>query len=170
MRRTDPRATLARMPSRPHADIRRATRADLDALVALEETTFDSDRISRAQWRRHIDSGSATVLVAESTSGSVDAAAMVFYRRNARNARLYSLAVGAHARGSGFGSALLAAAEMDARGHGCAAMQLEVRVDNPAALALYERRGYTRVARLRGFYEDGADAWRYAKSLTCVTS
>lgn len=158
------------MSPHPTVRIRRAARADLDALLALEETIFDSDRISRPQWRRHIDSVSATVLVGESATGGIDAAAVVFYRRSAPGARLYSLAVGAHARGSGLGGALLAAAEADARDHDCASMQLEVRVDNPAAIALYERHGYTRVARLAGFYEDGADAWRYTKPLTSVTS
>jgi len=169
LRRADPRATLACMPHYPHAAIRRADRTDVDALLALEEATFDSDRISRAQWRRHIGSGSATVLVT-GDPGRIDAVAVVFYRHNARSARLYSLAVGAHARGSGLGGALLAAAEADARLHGCASMRLEVRIDNPAAIGLYERRGYSRLARLAGFYEDGTDAWRYAKSLTTVTS
>lgn len=148
--------------------IRRATRADVDALLALEEATFDSDRISRAQWRRHIESSSAAVFVG-GTPVRVDAAAVVFYRRNARTARLYSLAVGSHARGTGLGGALLASAETDARTRGCTSMRLEVRSDNPAAIALYERRGYRRIARLPGFYEDDADGWRYVKVLTTVT-
>ena len=147
--------------------IRRATPADLDALLALEETTFAGDRISRAQWRRHIASDRAAVLAA-GPPGKVHGAAVVFYRRNSRNARLYSIAVGPHARGAGLGGALLAAAEADARARGRVAMTLEVRVDNPSAIALYERRGYVSVKRLPRFYEDGADAWRYAKSLTIV--
>lgn len=147
---------------------RRATRADVDALLALEEATFDGDRISRAQWRRHIDSDSAAVFVTGNSS-RVDAAAVVFYRRNAHAARLYSLAVGAHARGTGLGGALLTAAETDARRRGCTTMRLEVRTDNASAIALYERRGYTRIARLPAFYEDGADGWRYTKGLTTVT-
>lgn len=146
------------------ATIRRATPADVAGLLALEEATFDSDRISRAQWRRHIANSSASVLVSGQPD-HVDAAVVVFYRRNVRSARLYSLAVGAHARGSGVGGALLAAAEADARARGCDSMRLEVRIDNPAAIALYERRGYARVAQLPHFYEDGADAWRYVKPL-----
>lgn len=148
--------------------IRRATPADLDALLALEEATFACDRISRAQWRRHIASDSVAVLVA-GPPGKVDGAAVVFYRRNARNARLYSIAVGTRARGTGLGGALLNAVEADARTRGRAAMTLEVRVDNPSAIALYERRGYLPVKRLPRFYEDGTDAWRYAKPLTTVT-
>lgn len=148
--------------------IRRATRADVDALLALEEATFDGDRISRAQWRRHIGSSRAAVFVG-GTSGTVDAAAVVFYRRDTHAARLYSLAVGTQARGTGLGGALLAMAETDAAARGCTTMRLEVRTDNASAIALYERRGYTRIARLPGFYEDGADGWRYTKGLTTVT-
>lgn len=150
------------------AKIRRASPADLDSLLALEEAAFDVDRISRTQWRRHIGSATATVLVS-GEAGIIDAAALVFYRRNARVARLYSLAVGAHARGNGLGGALLAAAEADARARCCHVIQLEVRPDNPAAIALYERRGFRRVGHLPHFYEDGTDAWRYAKTLTTVT-
>jgi ribosomal protein S18 acetylase RimI-like enzyme len=150
------------------APIRRATRDDVDALLALEEASFDSDRISRTQWRRYIGNDSTTVFVG-GTPGKVDAAAVVFHRRNSRAARLYSLAVGAHARGTGLGGALLAAAEADARARGCTSMRLEVRVDNPPAIALYERRGYARIARLPRFYDDGGDGWRYVKGLTTVT-
>ncbi|HEX7371082.1 MAG TPA: GNAT family N-acetyltransferase [Rhodanobacteraceae bacterium] len=153
------------MPPLPR--IRRAIRADLDALLALELATFTSDRISRAQWRRHIASTRAAVLV-HGEPGRIDAAAVVFYRRGSRKARLYSLAVHAKTRGSGLGGTLLAAAEADASARACDAMHLEVRVDNTAAIALYERRGYARMARLTHFYEDGTDAWRYAKRLTAV--
>ena len=155
------------MPTAAPVPIRRATRADLDALLALEEATFAGDRIRRAQWRRHIASATATVLIGGGP-GVVEGAAVVLYRRNARSARLYSLAVAAHARGKGFGGALLTAAEVDARARSCDWMRLEVRIDNPAAIALYQRHGYARIARLPRFYEDGADAWRYAKALATV--
>lgn len=148
----------------PAARIRRATRADLDALCALEKATFTSDRISRAQWRRHVASASGTVLVG-SLGGGVDAAAVVFYRRGSRSARLYSLAVDARARRTGLGRALLAAVEADARTRGCTTMRLEVHDGNVAAIALYEHLGYRRGRKLPRFYEDGADGWRYVKPL-----
>jgi ribosomal protein S18 acetylase RimI-like enzyme len=150
-----------------HTPIRRAAPADLDGLLALEQATFAGDRISRAQWRRHIAGTSANVLVAGACR-CVDGAAVMFYRRGSRSARLYSLAVHDRARGAGLGAALLAAAEADARARGCTTLRLEVNTGNAAAIALYERRGYRRGAREPHFYEDGADAWRYAKSLTPV--
>lgn len=148
------------MPAR----LRRAIPADLDSLVALEASSFDHDRVSRAQFRRHIASASAEVLVAEEL-GQVHGGALLFFRRGAKKARLYSIAVAHVARGHGLGAALLNAAERDARDRGCTAMQLEVRTDNAAAIALYEKHGYRRRQRVPGFYENGMDAWRYEKQL-----
>jgi ribosomal-protein-alanine N-acetyltransferase len=144
--------------------VRKAAAEDLDALVVLECATFEADRISRAQWRRHIASDTACVLVA-GPRGSVGGAAVVFHRRNSRRARLYSLAVAEASRGRGLAKALLAAAEAEALRRGCSALDLEVRTDNRAAIALYEQRGYRRAARLPAYYEDGADGWRYARNL-----
>lgn len=148
--------------------VRKATGDDLSALVTLEVATFHSDRISPAQWRRHIASDSACVLVA-GTKGRIDGAVVMFRRRRSSRARVYSLAVAAAARGRGVASALLAGAEAEALRRGCDTLYLEVRTDNRAAIALYERRGYRRMDRRVAFYEDGADAWRYAKALTTVT-
>lgn len=152
------------MPGTRTSAIRQAVRTDVDALAKLEEATFAGDRISRRQWRRHIDSDNAGVWVAGSP-GHVDAAAVVFYRHASKHARLYSLAVRMERRGEGLASALLAEAERDARRRGCDSVRLEVRVDNAAAIELYEKHGYARTGRLPGFYEDGADAWRYRKPL-----
>jgi ribosomal protein S18 acetylase RimI-like enzyme len=144
--------------------IRRARPSDLDALVALEEASFDHDRVSRAQFRRHLVSESAFVLVAEER-GRLLGAALLFFRRGAQAARLYSIAIAQAARGQGLGAALLDAAEREARKRGRRAMRLEVRTDNTPALALYEKRGYVRRRREPAFYANGMDAWRYEKPL-----
>jgi ribosomal protein S18 acetylase RimI-like enzyme len=144
--------------------IRRAAPADLDALVALERHAFATDHLSRRQYRKHIGSDSAVVLAAVDRSGLLGKA-VVFFRRNSRVARLYSIAVAHAARGRGLGEALLSAAERAALGHGCKRLRLEVRQDNASAIRLYERLGYQRFGAYPGFYEDGADAWRYEKIL-----
>jgi len=144
--------------------IRRATPADLDALVALERAAFTTDHLSPRQYRTHLRSSSAIVLAAVDAPRLLGKA-VVFFRRNSDIARLYSIAVADAARGRGIGEALLKAAETAARRHGAQRMRLEVRQDNGAAIRLYERLGYRRFGRYDGFYEDGADAWRYEKGL-----
>ena len=149
---------------RPATRVRRATSADLDDLVALEQATFALDRMSGRQWRRHLDSPSADVLVAVRERRLVGAA-VVFRRHGSDIARLYSIAVAAGERGGGAGRALLAAVERTARRHGCRRLRLEVRSDNVAAQRLYERAGYRAFGVHATYYEDGADARRYEKRL-----
>jgi ribosomal protein S18 acetylase RimI-like enzyme len=143
---------------------RLATRADLPALLALEQATFDEDRLSARSFRHLIAAPSAELIVAEA-GGELLGYALLLFRRGATTARLYSLAISLRARGRGLGSGLLEQAERGATGHGCRALRLEVRVDNGIAIGLYERRGYRRFGQIAGFYEDGADAWRYEKPL-----
>lgn len=143
--------------------IRSATLSDLTALVTLEQLSFDGDRMTRAQYRRHLDSESAEVLVAvqsdqgDETRGS----AVVFFRRRSNVARLYSLAVMPQARGAGIGVALVHSAVALAERRGCHALRLEVRCDNGPAITLYERGGFRPIGRRIAYYEDGADALRY---------
>ena len=147
----------------PYA-VRRAGPADLDALVALEQASFSYDRMSPRQFRRHLASPSAAVLLAEDAHMLLGSA-LLFFRRGSALARLYSLATAAAARGRGIGKALLQAVEAEAQYRGATRLRLEVRHGNTAAIQLYERQGYQRIATLVGYYDDGAAAWRYEKSL-----
>ena len=52
------------------------------------------------------------------------------------------------------GKQLLQRIETCALEHDCAYLRLEVRTDNPAAIALYERNGYRRFALIHDYYED----------------
>ncbi|MEI7035241.1 GNAT family N-acetyltransferase [Fulvimonas yonginensis] len=152
-------------PSVPPLRVRTAVPADLPALVTLEQSAFAGDRLSRAQYRRHLASPSALVLAADAPGIALLGSALVFFRTGSVRARLYSIATAPAARGRGVGAALLDAAEHAAWARGCRAMRLEVRVDNAAAIALYERAGYRRIGGYPAYYDDGADAWRYEKVL-----
>ncbi len=76
-------------------------------------------------------------------------------------AQLLNLSVVAEARREGLGSTLLRRFLDDAARLGAEQVFLEVRVGNAAAIALYERMGFVRVARRREYYPQGpADAVR----------
>jgi ribosomal protein S18 acetylase RimI-like enzyme len=145
--------------------IRPAKPADLDALLALEQSAFTTDHLSRRQYRHHLTNPNAAVLVARGAAGVLGKAVLFF---NARHdiARLYSIAVGEAARGMGLGAALLAAAEREAKRRGRGRMRLEVSQGNEGAVRLYERHGFRRIGERQGYYENGEHAWRYEKALT----
>lgn len=145
------------------ARIRLATRDDLAALLALE-ALFPSDRMTRASWRRFLASTSATALVLVERR-AVIGNLLLLTRRGSAKARIYSVIVAPAARGRGLGEALVRRAEAEASRRACTALSLEVRADNPAARALYAKRGYAEVARLPQYYQDGAEGLRLCKQL-----
>ncbi|WP_165418551.1 GNAT family N-acetyltransferase [Dyella amyloliquefaciens] len=153
------------MPATAAVRVRRAELSDLDDLVALEESSFATDRLSREQYRRHLDSETAQVLVASANHRRFLGTAVVFFRKGTKVARLYSIATHAEARGKGVGSALLEASEQLAKRRRCKVLRLEVRTDNNDAIRLYERLGYVRIGHYEHYYGDGADAWRYEKKV-----
>src|SRR5215468_7172471 len=150
----------------PLADVRvrKAERADLDALIELEHRVFATDRLSRRSLQRFLSSPTAEVIVAEQ-GARLAGSAIVLFRPRSLIARLYSLAVAPQMGGRGIAPMLLAAAEAAALARGCRALRLEVHVTNHAAIARYRKSGYREFGRLRKYYEDGGDALRFEKRL-----
>ncbi len=149
--------------------IRAAKRADLDALVDLEEHVFATDRLSRQSLRRLLKSRSGRVLVAE-TGGRLAGAAVVLLRRRTSVARLYSIGVVPPMSGRGVAVALLRAVERLAAARKCRCIRLEVHEDNTAAISRYRKSGYWQFGCHAAYYEDGGDALRFEKPLQVRTS
>jgi ribosomal-protein-alanine N-acetyltransferase len=148
----------------PAFSIRPARPEDLPGLLELEQASFTGDRLSQRQYRHHLAHPRNRLLVA-ARGREILGSTLVFLRAGSDLARLYSIAVAERARGHGLGAALLAAAERAARAGGARRMRLEVRSDNPPALALYLSRGYRVFAERAGYYEDGCSALRLEKTL-----
>jgi len=147
-----------------HADIRPARATDIDTLVSIENSVFDTDRISRRAFRSHLASGTASLLVSEK-DGAIAGYALLLYRKGGKTARLYSIAVANGHASAGVGRGLLAAAEKAAAARGCPILRLEVREDNARAVDLYRRSGFRPIGRRENYYEDGAPALRFEKHL-----
>ena len=85
----------------------------------------------------------------------------VLARVAGEEAEILTLAVAPEKRGQGLGGALLRAAIIKAQELGAQTLFLEVGADNPSALALYARLGFTKVGMRKGYYASasgGADA------------
>ncbi len=144
--------------------VRAAVLDDLDAITRLEYDSFPEDRVSRRSLRYFLTAPHRPVLVA-TIDDEIAGYALVALRKGGRAARIYSIAVDARFARRGVGSALLQACEKYARLHGRAALTLEVRYDNAAAIALYEKSAFHLFGEHSDYYADGATALRYRKAL-----
>ena len=144
--------------------IRRATLADLDALVDIEDRAFEIDRFSRRSFRYLLTKANAETLVIENR-GKVVAYAMLLFNIGTSLARLYSIAVDSKMLGKGLGKQLLKALEKTAIEHDCITLRLEVRKDNKRAINFYTKLGYKPCGHIDDYYEDHMPALRYEKNL-----
>lgn len=144
--------------------LRLATAGDVAQLVALENASFDSERLSPRSFRHFVRSASADLIVA-TRKDQVCGYALVLYRRGTSVARVYSIAVAEDMRGHGLGEALMNECEEQSRRRDALFLRLEVRPDNAVAIRFYERLGYRAFGRILDYYEDHADALRLEKSL-----
>ena len=152
-------------PPQAAVRIRPAGIEDLGALVRLENESFESDRLTRRQFRYMMTRARARTLLAEDAAGSLLGYVLVLFSKGTSVARLYSIAVDREARGQGVGRALVGAAEATAWEQDRAYMRLEIRRDNLASQALFEGLGYRRFGVLSDYYEDHMEALRYEKAL-----
>lgn len=144
--------------------VRPARGEDLDAIHRLETRCFTLDAQSRRSLRHLLTRAHAAVWAAE-RGGEVVAYAALLFRRGARSARLYSIAVAPEARGGGAARALLATAEKEARTRGCRRLRAEVRRGNAASRGLFAAAGYRETAVLPGYYPGREAGIRLQKDL-----
>ncbi|WP_082879454.1 GNAT family N-acetyltransferase/peptidase C39 family protein [Methylomonas methanica] len=144
--------------------VRPAQSADLEGLVALENASFATDKLSRRSFRHWLSSDHRALLLAE-WAGLVAGYILIIYHPGTRLARIYSLAVAPQLRGNGIAKTLMMAGEQAARDDGRLYLRLEVSVDNTPAIRLYEALGFQKFGLYRDYYQDHKDALRYQKRI-----
>jgi ribosomal protein S18 acetylase RimI-like enzyme len=145
--------------------IRLARWADADTIAALSRVEIEhglSWSWTPGRVRRAIVDRSTNVIVA--MDGDALAGFGVMAYRDAA-AHLSLFAVAPDWRRCGIGTALLAWLEKVARVAGLAAIRLEARRDNEAALLFYDRHGYTVKAEIVGMYQGLEDGVKLEKRL-----
>lgn len=148
----------------PTFNLRQAVLTDLNQLVELENHCFTEDRMQRQHFRALLNKTSADIYIAESNQ-QIIGAAIVLFRKNSTQARIYSLAVHPTHRRSGVAERLCTALEKNAIKRGCETIVLEVRKQNLPAIHFYQKNHYEIFATYVKFYEDGMDALRMKKYL-----
>ncbi len=138
--------------------LRAARAADLEALVAFEDTVFADDphRIVRRQWQALLRQPGAVIVAA----APGELLGVIVLALRGRVLRIQSIGVAAAARRRGVGATLLELAARRGRRLGCSAVRLEVAAGNQPARALYAAHGFLEVDCLPGYYGRGRDGLR----------
>jgi ribosomal-protein-alanine N-acetyltransferase len=150
----------------PGVRLRAITKADMPAIMALEQDLFPEDAWTPEMFAGEFSQPASRrlYLVAEEGNALVGYAGMMF--TGGTQADVVTLAVDPARWGEGTGSALLSALVDAAAGRGCTEVLLEVRQDNPRARRLYLRHGFTEIGIRRGYYQpSGVDAVVMRKEL-----
>lgn len=142
----------------PAVGLRDAESHDLDAIMALESTTFVSDAWSREMMAAELVAPHTRYLVA-TVAERVIGYAGLSAPRGAEQADIQTIAVEPTHRSLGVGAILLQRLLDEARARGAHEVLLEVRADNPDAQRLYDRHGFAAIAVRPNYYQpDAVDA------------
>jgi ribosomal-protein-alanine N-acetyltransferase len=134
---------------------------------ALDMACFERPfRFTRGAMRRFAEAAKALVVMAEEDDTLAGFVVMHLERTgDERVGYIVTLDVAAEHRRKGIARALMREAERQAVAAGCSMMALHVFVGNAAAMRFYERVGFNRSHRSRGFYGGGLDAFVYHRAL-----
>jgi ribosomal-protein-alanine N-acetyltransferase len=140
------------------ASIRELRWWDVAAVAPLERELFGPTAWSaEVFWAELAQHGTRWYVVAEDGGVLLGYAGLL---HSGAEADVQTIAVVPAAQGRGIGARLLRALLGEAARRGCTSVMLEVRADNAAAVALYERFGFERISVRRGYYQPGSvDAW-----------
>jgi ribosomal-protein-alanine N-acetyltransferase len=136
--------------------IRKASSCDVLKLFALEQEIFTQENfpLSKASLSYHVKNN--FVYVAE-VDGNIAGYILALVKR--KSAKIYSLGVAPKYRGKKIASMLFKEAMAQLLSMDFKQILLEVRTDNPIAIALYKSVGFSIQKTVKAFYRDGCDAY-----------
>jgi ribosomal-protein-alanine N-acetyltransferase len=138
-------------------EIRQARTSDLDRIVEIERLSFSSEAWNRKLFLDYLQGCPRLFLVAKAGRRIAGYSITCDTRSGAE---LVSIAVDPAFREHGVGTAMMNYTATMLRRLGEPSWSLNVRTKNEGAIRFYRRFGFVRSRTLRGYYEDGGDAWR----------
>ena len=134
---------------------------DLDAIVHLESDAFPKDPWPKKEIVYELQENPYALLAGEERDGRLVGYCdlWIMYEQ----AQIANIAVSASCQRQGFGQMLMDHMCAQSAEQGCEYLSLEVRLSNQAAVQLYEKNGFIKASKRKGYYSDGEDAWLMVK-------
>ncbi len=136
---------------------REANAFDLPVFVSLDKELFPYSPWSSSQYKEEFSAPTRHFVVALDESQDIIGYAGVFAPGQAE-ADILTVGVVPEHRGKGIAKALMALITDWAKAQGSIAMMLEVKIDNPEAIGLYESLGYSKLNVRKDYFGAGLDA------------
>jgi len=136
---------------------REANAFDLPVFVSLDKELFPYSPWSASQYKEEFSAPTRHFVVAIDESEDIIGYAGVFAPGQAE-ADILTVGVVPEHRGKGIAKALMALITNWAKAQGSIAMMLEVKIDNPEAIGLYESLGYSKLNVRKDYFGAGLDA------------
>ncbi|MDD4640270.1 MAG: N-acetyltransferase [Bacteroidales bacterium] len=144
--------------------IRQATRSDLEAVLKIENSSFEAERFHRSQLLYLISKAQGLFLVLE-LEGKIAGYISILTNKRYHSLRIYSIAIDPARRGQKLAQELIEKAVDYARQLHLPAVSLEVNTENSPAISLYARNGFEAVEILEDYYGKGENALKMIKKL-----
>jgi len=130
-----------------------ATLQHLDRLYEIESECFDQEAFTKQQLAHLLADYNSVGLIAKENGEIVGfIIGMVYIERNAFTGHILTIDVSPAHRRHGIAQKLLQTIEQIFKEKGVKTCKLEVREDNIAALKLYQKLGYKKIAVLKKYY------------------
>ncbi len=141
---------------------RKGTLDDLETVIDIDESLFpDGQSYDAETFFFYLIDHQTDVIIVELKNEIVGF--LVFRPFSNTAGCVVSIDVVEKFQGKGIGSALLEVAESLSRKMSHATMILQTPVNNSHTIHFYEKRGYKKMRRIHGYYQDGTGAWEMEK-------
>jgi ribosomal-protein-alanine acetyltransferase len=135
--------------------IESASIRQLDQLYEIEMECFAKEAFTKQQIASLLTNYNSVNLVAKMNSEIIGfIIGIIYFERRALTGHILTIDVSPIHRRRGVAQKLLQETEKIFKEKGVKACRLEVREDNIAALGLYQKLGYKKVAKLENYYEN----------------
>ena len=140
---------------RTAAIVRRFQVDDIESLMDVGSESPEAAKWSKESYLQHSKESGAVFLVTEEGG---ELTGFLAGRVVADQGEIFNLAVKQGHRRLGRGKALIAQATVEFESLGVKNVYLEVRESNTGAIAFYERQGFTKTGRRKGYYREPDEA------------
>jgi ribosomal-protein-alanine N-acetyltransferase len=150
----------------PKSHVRAAVPSDFPTLVKIDQDSFPQGiAYDSAELAYFMQRNGAETLVAEA-DGEIAGFILLEVRSRKKTATMITLDVRAEYRRRGVATELLSATEEILGKHKIRRYELQVDVQNSAAIELYKKHGFETICTLKNYYANAHDAYFMVKRLT----